>query len=311
MKKPYIVGIGAANLDVSGRAACRARLRDSNPGHITLSAGGVTRNILDNYARMGGDCFLLGCLGNDGFGKMITDQCRHAGVNCDHVMTADTATSTYISILDNDGEMVEAVSDMRIMSGLSVDYIRDNDSIIRGSRMIVCDPSIPQPVMDYLLENYDNEICVDPVSRAYAAVLGERIGRFTMAKPNVLEAEVLSGCTIRNHDDLIHAAEVLIGKGLKKVFITVGKQGCLYYDRDGQLAQFRLPLEISVRNVTGAGDAFMAGAIHGCIEGKNPEDIIRMASAASWIALESEHTINPQMSMEAIERKLKEISYVI
>ena len=46
----YIVGIGAANLDVHGRSINSIRLRDSNPGRLNMSAGGVTRNILENMS---------------------------------------------------------------------------------------------------------------------------------------------------------------------------------------------------------------------------------------------------------------------
>ena len=43
--QPYIVGVGAANLDLNGASCAPIHLRDSNPGHISLSAGGVTRNV--------------------------------------------------------------------------------------------------------------------------------------------------------------------------------------------------------------------------------------------------------------------------
>ena len=49
----YVVGIGAANLDVHGRSINSIKLRDSNPGRLNMSAGGVTRNILENMSRMG------------------------------------------------------------------------------------------------------------------------------------------------------------------------------------------------------------------------------------------------------------------
>ena len=37
--QPYIVGVGAANLDLNGASCAPIHLRDSNPGHISLSAG--------------------------------------------------------------------------------------------------------------------------------------------------------------------------------------------------------------------------------------------------------------------------------
>ena len=55
----YVVGIGAANLDVHGRSINSIKLRDSNPGRLNMSAGGVTRNILENMSRMGMDVQLV------------------------------------------------------------------------------------------------------------------------------------------------------------------------------------------------------------------------------------------------------------
>ena len=45
MEKPYIVGVGGANLDICGRAGGQILERDSNIGSIHLSSGGVCRNI--------------------------------------------------------------------------------------------------------------------------------------------------------------------------------------------------------------------------------------------------------------------------
>ena len=67
----YIVGVGAANLDLNGASKSSIHLRDSNPGRISLSAGGVTRNVCENLARLGADVKLLSCVGDDEFGSFI------------------------------------------------------------------------------------------------------------------------------------------------------------------------------------------------------------------------------------------------
>ena len=73
--QPYIVGVGAANLDLNGASCAPIHLRDSNPGHISLSAGGVTRNVCENLARLGADVKLLSCVGDDAFGSFICQSC--------------------------------------------------------------------------------------------------------------------------------------------------------------------------------------------------------------------------------------------
>ena len=44
----YIAGIGGANVDIHGQSDAPIVMRDSNPGRLHLSAGGVCRNICDN-----------------------------------------------------------------------------------------------------------------------------------------------------------------------------------------------------------------------------------------------------------------------
>ena len=43
--RPYVVGVGAANLDIHGRPKKAIVMPDSNPGDMNASAGGVTRNV--------------------------------------------------------------------------------------------------------------------------------------------------------------------------------------------------------------------------------------------------------------------------
>ena len=48
-----MAGIGGANVDIHGQSLAPLIMRDSNPGRLHVSVGGVTRNILDNLTRLG------------------------------------------------------------------------------------------------------------------------------------------------------------------------------------------------------------------------------------------------------------------
>ena len=52
----YVVGVGGANLDMHARSRNPVVMRDSNPSYMHTSAGGVTRNIIENLARQGVSC---------------------------------------------------------------------------------------------------------------------------------------------------------------------------------------------------------------------------------------------------------------
>ena len=137
--QPYIVGVGAANLDLNGASCAPLHLRDSNPGHISLSAGGVTRNVCENLARLGADVKLLSCVGDDVFGSYIRRSCVEAGIDIRYLHEARGAhSSIYLSILDADGDMLVGMSDMRIVQqDLPADYLPSQKQLIQGAKVSV------------------------------------------------------------------------------------------------------------------------------------------------------------------------------
>ena len=51
----YAVVVGGVNVDIGGRSHAKLVAADSNPGKVSVSLGGVGRNIAHNMALMGVD----------------------------------------------------------------------------------------------------------------------------------------------------------------------------------------------------------------------------------------------------------------
>ena len=62
---PEVVVIGGVNIDIGGRAFGPLKMKDSNPGKVTVSLGGVGRNIAHNLRLLGTEVCLLTALGED------------------------------------------------------------------------------------------------------------------------------------------------------------------------------------------------------------------------------------------------------
>ena len=305
----YVVGVGAANVDIHGRSRAPIVMKDSNPGHMNSSAGGVTRNVCENLARLGGSVKLISAVGTDVYAEKIRQECLAAGVDISHLYTAEgRASSTYISILDEKGDMLVAMSDMSILQALPEDYLTSKKSLLMGAKLITCDPCLPEHVICHLLELVKDgpPVYVDPVSTAYARVLAPHIGRFDTAKPNVMELEILSGRKIGSESELRDACEAVLARGLRRIFVSRGRDGCLYMDREGRIIERRLrPVEKMV-NATGAGDAFTAAVIYSDLNGFSAEQTVDYGLAAGIAAISHEKTINPNMSVSLLESILKE-----
>ena len=116
---PFVAIVGGINVDICGAPSSKARMRDSNPGSVAMSPGGVARNIAENLARLGVDSRLVGLVGADDHGEWLLERGRAAGVDVSRVARVEGArTSTYVSVLDDAGDMLVAVNDMGIIDGL-------------------------------------------------------------------------------------------------------------------------------------------------------------------------------------------------
>ena len=81
MEKPYIAVVGGINLDVCGRAAAPLIPRDSNPGQVLVSVGGVGRNIAHNLCLLGTRVTMLTALAEDASAVRIRAACEAAGIH--------------------------------------------------------------------------------------------------------------------------------------------------------------------------------------------------------------------------------------
>ena len=211
-------------------------------------------------------------------------------------------------MIDADGDMFVALSDMTVLQGLPLSFLSGKQSLIRGARLVTCDPSLSEEAICRLLDLCEGgpDVYADPVSTAYARKLAPYVGRLHTVKPNRMELEILAGQEIRDELSLYNACEKVLNKGLHRIFVSLGTEGCLYMDQEGRMLRRKLrPFEHMV-NATGAGDAFTAAMIYATLEDMPIESVMDYAMAAGIAAIGHERTINPQMSISLLESILKE-----
>lgn len=299
----YAVVVGGVNVDIGGRSFAPLISADSNPGTVSVTLGGVGRNIAHNLSLLGADVRLLAAYGDDLHGQQVVSSCASLGIDLSRALKVPGGTtSTYLYLTDEQGEMALAVSDMSICEKITPEYLAENLSLLNNARVVVADANIPGESLRYLAETCTAPLFVDPVSTTKAEKLRPILGRIHTLKPNKLEAELLSGVPIRNKADLKKAAEALLGTGLQRIFISLGADGALAADSRGCHWLKNIPGHMV--NTTGCGDAFMAAIVWAYLEGMGLEESARAGLAAGSIALESSQTINPDMSAQALKARL-------
>lgn len=299
----YAAVVGGVNVDIGGRAFAPLVAADSNPGSVSVSLGGVGRNIAHNLSLMGAEVRLLTAYGDDMHGERIAASCSSLGIDLSHALrVSDCATSTYLYLTDPEGEMALAVSDMAICDRITPEYLAEKLPLLQNAQVVVADANIPGESLRYLAENCTGPLFIDPVSTKKAEKLRPILHRIHTLKPNRLEAELLSGVKIETREDLIRAADVLLDMGVHRLFISLGAEGVLA--AMGTEKRWLPNLPGNMVNTTGCGDAFMAALVWAYLEGMDLESTARAGLAAGAIAMESGETINPAMSAEGLKARM-------
>ena len=272
---PYAVVCGGVNIDIGAHSFAPLRAKDSNPGKVELSLGGVGRNIAHNMRLLGVPTYLLTAVGGDSRASQVEESCRDLGIDLSHALhVPDGRTSTYVFVGDSDGDMAIAVSDMEICKKLTPDYFASQLDLLNGAAAVVVDANLPRESIAYLVE--------------HCAAL----------KPNRIEAELLSGVKITDDATLHQAAQALLDQGVQRVFLSLGGDG-VFAAQQGE-THLEPICKAEMRNATGAGDAMMASLVWSFLAGRDLAESCAAGTAAAAIAVESEETINPNMSAEAV-----------
>lgn len=303
----YVCILGGTNMDIQGFPKSNLILKDSNPGEVKVSLGGVGRNIGENLTKLGINTNLITVIGDDVYGNKILEESRKIGMNMEHsLILQGYPTSTYLSILDDKGDMQVAISHMDIYDKLTVDFIKSKKHVIDNSKLCILDTNIPKEVIEYTVNNHrDTVFFLDTVSTTKAKKIKDLIHCFHTIKPNKYETEMLSGIEINSEKDLKKAAEFFINKGVKQVFISLGEKGLFYANEN--ISNFINNPPVKVVNATGAGDAFVAGLAYSYYNEFDIEVTAKTAMTAAILALSHENTINPNMSVNNINNKMEEL----
>ncbi|HPG92897.1 MAG TPA: carbohydrate kinase family protein, partial [Clostridia bacterium] len=256
--KDYVCVIGGANIDISSTSFAPLIKYDSNPSKTTLSLGGVGRNVAENLARLGVKTKFLTAFGNDIYAEKIQLSCKELGIDTKDSLTTICPTSTYLCINDNNGDMYIAASDMEILNLINEDFLRSKMDVLNNAQAVAIDTNLSPQAIDFVLKNCKAPVFIETVSVNKTKKLHGLGGAHTI-KPNVYEAQEITGIKIKKQKDLQKAAEILHKNGYKNVVITLGEKGAFY--SNNKTVGLVWEKADKIVNTTGAGDSFFAALL--------------------------------------------------
>jgi len=312
-----VVVVGGANLDIKGYSPNYIR-GTSSPGWIEESSGGVGRNIAEDLSLLGQEVVLLTAVSSDHFGQKIKEETKDAGVDTSHFKTASAQeykTGVYLAHLDQNGDLIGAVNDMRILKEIDSNYLREKRKIIETSAMMIFDTNLKESTIDYLLELASGKKMLkiaDAVSVEKALKLKGKLEELDYLRGNLDEIEVALGLV--QLKDSEQAKQLLIEDRIKRVrdfyqenkylpelVISTGKDGAYYLSIEKEAVKLKHfeAADINSEEIvetTGAGDALTAGLAAGIMNKHSVVEAIKLGIKASALTVKSELTCNPDLA---------------
>jgi sugar/nucleoside kinase (ribokinase family) len=248
---------------------------------MLLTIGGCAANAAVDLAKMEVRTAVVGRVGNDAFGRIVTDFLQDAKVDVSNIhvsKTAETSQTLIVNVKGQDRRFVHTFGANAEFSAADIPLrILDTCKVLYVGGYLL----MPGLKEEELIEVFAKarakgvKTVVDvaiPKPGDYRPRLAKLLPHVDVFLPNNHEGALLTG-----EQDPLRQAETLHGLGARTAVVTMGGAGSI-------LVQDGLRLKAGVYRVpfvdgSGGGDAFDAGFIYGLLHGLSPHDCLRVASA--------------------------------
>lgn len=307
MKDFYI--IGGANIDIMGKTDTILISHDSNIGKVTRSFGGVGRNIAENIARYGVPTHMISAVGNDYDGKNMIQYCESADLDMSDTLIVDGATtSTYLAVLDHEGDMMVAINDMAILKYITKEHIERVFTKIRKDDLLVLDTNLERDLIEWILMHAPCPVFMDPISCNKAVKLRGLLKYVHTLKPNIYEAETLSGLKVECEEDLVKMGQYFLDEGVQEIFISMASEGVFAMNKDEHI--HIKPQNVHLVNATGAGDASMGALCVTSATDMTLKEKVLFSQTASILTLQCEESVCPSLSFKRVQEGIQTIDFI-
>ncbi|WP_068314543.1 carbohydrate kinase family protein [Polycladidibacter hongkongensis] len=298
-----IAVIGAIHLDRIAHAVVPILQDTSTPGSIEPKPGGVATNISRALARLQQAPALIGCLGADADGRFLMENLAQSGVDTAGInMLEDQRTGSYLALHQPDGELFAAIADSEITASIPLPSQHHLPAKLQDAQIWLCETNLEPSYLQALAACKGKRLlAADTVSIAKAPRLRPLLPYLDLLFTNKAEAAAL--LDLPQETGTEELASTLAAKGCGTVAITNSSKPLTLYAA-GQLSNLPV-LPANIVDVTGAGDAFIAGFLAAfASDNKDPHRAAYHGLTASAIAVEATGAAPTSLSQDAIQKRL-------
>ncbi|MBM7646640.1 ribokinase [Scopulibacillus daqui] len=273
MARPKITVIGSINMDLVTEADRRPEAGETTLGRqFSTIPGGKGANQAVSAARLGGKVTMIGCVGEDAFGKDLLEHLEREGIiteNVEPVTQLKTGIAA-ITLAEGDNSIIVVPG---ANNALTEDRIVQYENIIADSDAVLLQLEIPMPTViraAKLASKHGVKVILNPAP--FQKLPDELVNDADIITPNEHEYVAL----MKEYSGDPNTIK-------EKLVITKGGEGTVFY-KQGQEVHIR-GYKVNAVDTTGAGDSFNGALAVQIAKGASLEDAVRYANAVGALSV--------------------------
>jgi len=284
--KPIVV-VGSINMDLVVHTSHIPKRGETIMGQrFNTFFGGKGANQAVAIAKLGHSVAMIGKVGSDIFGDQLLDELQRTGVGSERVLRTEGPSGVAVITTEESAE-----NTIIVVAGANGE-IRPKDiescgDLLRSASMVLTQLEIPMETVIALAEACERcgiPLILDPAPAAELSP--ELLRRVAWLTPNETELLYLTKHpgSVETESEAQGLAELLASQGVQNVLLKLGAKGSYIATKDG-MRKFILPVNVTPRDTTAAGDAYNAAFAVALSEGLPAEQAAQFASAAAAISV--------------------------
>ena len=254
---------------------------------LLYNPGGKGANQAAAAAKLGGDVAMLGAVGRDGFGDVLSRSLEDCSCDVSALRRVTAPTGTACIYVDEQGR-----NSIVVIAGANAycdtEYLKECEDALEQCDILMLQLEIPYDAVWYLAKKahaLGKTVILNPAP-APDEIPESVLKCVDWLTPNETELSRLTGMPCEEPSEIGEAAAKLQTMGVKNVLVTVGSRGAYLCTAEG--AELIPTEKVKAVDTTAAGDCFNGAFAVGLSEGLAPDEAVRFANKAASLSVTRE-----------------------
>ena len=294
-----IVVIGMVFVDIKGYPEAAFIPTGRNVGRVERVHGGVARNVAEDIANCELRPALVSLVDESGDGMDVLKKLNNHKVNTDYIWKTRDGMGTWLAVFDNNGDVAASISKRPNLLPM-VDLLdKHGDEIFAKADSIIVEIDLDKEIIKRvfkLAKKHGKKVYSAVGNMSIAMERRDFLKSIDCFVCNIQEAGMLffddfSEKTSGEMVDII-SAKVKAAQ-IPSMIVTMGGDGAVYADLHGDKG-FCPARKVEVKDTTGAGDSFCAGAAIGLTYGKSLKEACEIGAMLAASVIVTTESVCPR-----------------